>query len=92
MIKWLFVVVKIIISKFSDFINSLLFIEKNYEIVFSSNYLHLIKFMNVKIKKSNYQIFISGNTLFENLLLIKEQILALAGNLNECIYLINYKT
>jgi hypothetical protein len=48
--------------------------------------------MNVKIKKSNYQIFISGNTLFENLLLIKEQILALAGNLNECIYLINYKT
>ena len=38
--------------------------------------------MNVKIKKSNYQIFISGNTLFENLLLIKEQILALAGNLN----------
>ncbi len=33
--------------------------------------------MNIKIKKVNYQIFLSGNTLFENLILINEQILAL---------------
>ena len=73
-------------------VNSIVYIEKNEEIVFSSRLLKSIQFYNIKNDKINFPIEVAVNNWYGDLLLINEDILLVGGRMDEGIYLIHLQT
>ena len=73
-------------------VNSIVYIEKNEEIVFSSRILKSVQFYNIKNDEINYPIEVAVNNWYGDLLLINEDILAVGGRMDEGIYLIHLQT
>ncbi len=76
-------------------INSILYINKNNEIVISLSKLEKIQFLNIESNNIDYPINIRVNNSVnysDNFILLKENILAVKGRMNEGIYLINLNT
>ena len=73
-------------------VNSIVYIEKNEEIVFSSRLLKKIQFYNLKTEEINFPIEVAVNNWYGDLLLINDDILAVGGRMDEGIYLIHLQT
>ena len=79
-------------KKTESSINSILYINKNKEIVLSLK--QKIQFLNIESNNIDYSINIRVNNYgncSDNLILLKQNILAVKGRMNEGIYLVNLK-